>query len=278
MKKIFYDHLTWPEIKEMWDDNKVVVQLIGAIEQHGPHLPLCTDIAPKVECARRAITKASEKIKVFMAPPVPWGYSTLQMDIPGEVDRYPGSLTLTPELLMNLVCTLCDGFIRANFRKILLLNCHGGNYQPLQTAARMIRDKHGSKALVAVTNYAGLPDTQKLMDILEEKTLKHAAEWETSLVLGTLEELVDKSRIKKDPAAMQAVKVKTRYASRDELGGKAFAAKVMVAEKNVDFSSQGVAGDATLASKEKGDRIVNLMVDSLVDLLLEFSTWEYGKM
>ena len=278
MKKVCYDHLTWPEIKEMWDEDKVVVQMIGAIEQHGPHLPLCTDTAPKVEMLRRAVLKASEKVKVFMAPPIPWGYSTLQMDIPGEVDRYPGTLTLSPETIFRLVNELCDGFVRANFRKILLLSCHGGNYQPLQVAARMIRDRHGSKALVGVTHFASLPDKEKYLEILEEGTIKHAAEWETSLMLALHEDLVDKSKIKKDQAAINALKVKTRYASRDELGSRQFSAKVMIAEKNVDFSSQGVAGDATLASKEKGERIVDLMVNSLVELLLEFGGWEYGKM
>lgn len=275
MKKIFYDQLTWPEIKEMWDDNKkVIVQTIGSTEQHGPHLPLCTDHYRTLEVVRRAVLKASEKIKVFIAPPIPWGYVKSQMDIPGEVDRHPGTISISPELIIRLLNELCDGFIRANFRKILIVNGHGENVPPIQTAAYMIGDRHGSNALIAVGNASQFGDQQKIQDLLVEKGpmgsgLQHASERETSMALALTEDLVDKSRIKKHPAALEIAKVKTRK----------FGGKVMVVETGKDLGTGGVGvmGDPTLATKEQGEKLVEIYVDGVAQLLIEFSTWEYGK-
>lgn len=159
------------------------------------------------------------------------------------------------------------------------MNGHGANYQPLQTACRDIRDLTG--ALVAVANFYTLPDLEEMLKYVDEGTLKHAAEWDTSLLLALDEKNVDNSKIVKDEEMIRAIRVRTKYASRDEMGGRQFAAKVMVAEKNIDFSILGVVGDVgdpTLATKERGEKLVNLHAERLAEVLVDFSTWEYGNM
>lgn len=275
MRKIRYEDLTWPQIQEAAKQNTIIVQPIAAIEQHGPHLPLSTDTCQTNAVAIRAVEMAAKEVPVLLAPTIPWGFSTLQMDLPGDKDRYPGTLSIKTTTLMTLVGELCYCFVRAGFRRIILLNGHGGNYQPLQVAARDIRDVTG--AIIAVAPFYTLAPTEEMLPFIEEGTIKHAAEWETSLMLAIDEKNVDKERIVRDPKAVHAVHVKTKYAARDELGGKQFGTKVMFAEKNVDYSINGVVGDPSLATKDKGEKLLEIHARSVKEFIVEFSTWEFGK-
>jgi creatinine amidohydrolase len=277
IKRVLYEDLAWPDIKAMWDENKIIVQTVGAIEQHGPHLPFNTDDIRVIEVAKRGCALAQERgVKAFVAPPIHWGFSTLQMDLPGDVDRYPGTLTLSAETLMQVVLEVAQCFARANCNRMLLLNGHGGNWQPLQTVARTIRDKTGM--MVAVANALRLPPVGSLEGLLKEQQVKHAGEYETATILAIDENLVRMNEVKRDQGAVEGIKVRSRFVSRNELGGEQFSKPVMVAERNVDFSSQGVVGDPSPATKAQGEKIMEVLTDSLVNFLEEFIGWEYGKM
>ena len=276
LPKIRYEDMTWPQLQKAAKLDPVIVQPIGAIEAHGRHLPLSTDTMQVNNIAYLASQRAAEKIPLLLMPTVPWGFSSLQMDMPAPKDRFPGTITLSAQMLMNLCAEIAQSLVRAGFKRIFLLSGHGGNYQPLMTAARTIRDL--TDAMVAAANYYLLCDAAKLCAIIEEGTLKHAAEWETALAMALDNENIDYRELKHDAKAVRAIKVKTKYASRDEMGGKLFSAKVFVAEKNPDFSSGGVVGNAPLATAEKGRRAVELHVNSVAEFLVEFKKWKYGAM
>lgn len=274
--RVLYEDLTWRDVKDMWDEDKIIIQTVGAIEQHGTHLPFNTDDIRVILAAKAGAAIAqSHGVKAFVAPPIHVGFSTLQMDLPGDVDRYPGTLTFSAETLMRVVLELGECFARANFKRLLLLNGHGGNWQPLQTVARTIRDKTG--IIVAVANVLRLPAPGKLEGLLKEQQVKHAGEYETATILAIDENLVRMDKVKKDQAAIDAIKVKSPFVSRDELGGKQFSKPVMLAERNVDFSSEGVVGDPSPATKEQGEKIMKVLNESVAAFLEDFITWEYGK-
>jgi creatinine amidohydrolase len=276
MKNYHYAKMTYYDIENMDKDNTLIVLPIGSIEQHGRHIPVDTDALQVATVAEKAVRIASEKVNILLAPIQSYGYASITMNLDQPADKYPGSITLSVETFINVITEITNSFVRAGFKRILLLNGHGGNYQLLQVAARKIRDLSG--AIVAVVNYWTLPSAEEMKEAgLEEGTLRHSAEWETSMHLAIDEEHVVKSRIVADPTAIAAIKVKTEYFSRDELGGKAFAAKAYFPERNGDYSGHGVVGNAALGSREKGERFLELHVKKLVAFLQEYAKWEYGK-
>lgn len=278
LPKVRYEDMTWPNLKEAAERDAVIVQPVGAIEQHGPHLPVSTDTMQVNNAAYLACEQAAERIPVLLAPTIHWGFSTIQMDMPNkDTDRYPGTLTLTAQLLMDLCIQLSHCFVRAGFKRILFVNGHGGNYQPLMTVSRTIRDL--TDAMVGVANYYGLVEVQDMLDVpLQEASIKHAGEWETSLGLHWDPNNISTENIKTEQRAVDAIKVNSGYVSRDELGGKQYSTKAFVAEKNIDFSYEGVVGNPAFGSAEKGKKFADLHVASIVEFLLEFSKWEYGKL
>ncbi len=275
LPRLRYEDMTWPQLAEAAKQDPVLVQPIGAIEQHGPHLAVKTDTMQVHAIAQMASERAAEQIPLLLLPTIHWGFSTIQMDMPeSDHDRFPGTITLTADIMMRLCSEIAQSLSRARFRHLVFLNGHGGNYQPLMTAARTIRDQTG--LVVAVTNYWTFPDDALIKSIIEEGTIRHAAEWETSMHMALDDDTVDYKALKTDEKAQNAIKVNTGFANRDELGGKMYAAKVFFAEKNVDFSSLGVVGNPTLASREKGDRLIKHYVEAISRFMVEFKSWEYG--
>lgn len=119
--------LTWPQAGERAAAALLAVA-VGATEQHGPHLPLSTDtdIAAAL-CARLAALRPD----VLVAPPIPYGAS-------GEHAGFPGTLSIGQAALELLIVELCRS-ATDTFDRILLVNWHGGNLEPLRRAETLLR-------------------------------------------------------------------------------------------------------------------------------------------
>ncbi|WP_067477460.1 mycofactocin biosynthesis peptidyl-dipeptidase MftE, partial [Nocardia amamiensis] len=120
--------LTWPEAGERAAAGAVLAIAVGATEQHGPHLPLSTDtdIAGEL-CARLAAARSD----VLVGPAIPYGAS-------GEHAGFPGTLSIGQAALELLVVELCRS-ATDTFGRILLVNWHGGNVEPLRRAEDLLR-------------------------------------------------------------------------------------------------------------------------------------------
>ncbi|MEU2035329.1 mycofactocin biosynthesis peptidyl-dipeptidase MftE [Nocardia amamiensis] len=120
--------LTWPEAGERAAAGAILAIAVGATEQHGPHLPLSTDtdIAAAL-CARLAAARSD----VLVGPPIPYGAS-------GEHAGFPGTLSIGQAALELLVVELCRS-ATDTFDRILLVNWHGGNVEPLRRAKALLR-------------------------------------------------------------------------------------------------------------------------------------------
>ncbi|MET9284439.1 mycofactocin biosynthesis peptidyl-dipeptidase MftE [Nocardia beijingensis] len=120
--------LTWPDAGARAAEGAILAVAVGATEQHGPHLPLSTDTDVAVAlCARLAAARAD----VLVAPAIPYGAS-------GEHAGFPGTLSIGQAALELLVVELCRS-ATDTFARILLVNWHGGNIEPLRRATELLR-------------------------------------------------------------------------------------------------------------------------------------------
>ncbi|WP_082032336.1 mycofactocin biosynthesis peptidyl-dipeptidase MftE [Nocardia vulneris] len=120
--------LTWPEAGERAAAGAILAVAVGATEQHGPHLPLSTDTDI---AAALCLRLAARRPDVLVAPPVPYGAS-------GEHAGFPGTLSIGQAALELLIVELCRS-ATDTFDRILLVNWHGGNLEPLRRAETLLR-------------------------------------------------------------------------------------------------------------------------------------------
>jgi len=129
--------MTWPEVKARLEETDVVLMPTGAIEQHGPHLPLDTDIAIAEGLALRIAEAVADDVKAVVAPGLPVGASAASMS-------YPGSLTLDEVTLLAVWEQVVKGLIHHGFKKVIIVNGHGGNRALLSTLINRVARETGA--------------------------------------------------------------------------------------------------------------------------------------
>jgi len=239
MKKVLIEEMTREEFREIMRSVKVAIIPTGSTEQHGPHLPLKTDTAN----AMYIIRKAAEALypAVIVTPPVSVGFSPHHMN-------YPGSLTLRYETFISIIFDLCESLKRHGIRKVAIVNGHGGNEHPGYLAAREARDKLGLK--VIFISYWNLIPKELWTSIIETKNVPgHAGEFETSMALAIYPKLVS-SMLPKSAESIRHIQ------------GLIF---------NTDeILKDGYSDNPSLASAEKGEKILEAAINGLVSLLQDF--------
>ena len=141
-----WEELTSAEIGALDRDRAVVILPLGSVEQHGNHLPIGTDTM-LAEAVSRAAAEASGGTVVM---PPPWyGFSAHHM-------RFPGSITLRAETLLALVEDVVASLVRHDFRRILIVNGHGGNNGLIDVLASTLGNTHYGKARIAALTYFAL--------------------------------------------------------------------------------------------------------------------------
>ncbi len=175
--------LTWPQIAALSKDTPVVVP-IAAVEQHGHHLPIHTDSMLCGEIVRRVEAAMHEQIVVT---PLMWlGNSHHHMD-------FAGTLSAEPRVYLDMLVSLTENLITHGFKRILLLNGHGGNDIPGKQALFEVRQKHRARndLLLLFTTYWSLGTEPWLVaKDIEQREMGHACEWETSMILHIASHLV----------------------------------------------------------------------------------------
>jgi creatinine amidohydrolase/Fe(II)-dependent formamide hydrolase-like protein len=237
---VLLGEMTWVNAKERLAEVDTALLPVGALEQHGPHLPLDTDAWDAEELCRR-VAEACSTPRPLVLPLIPYGVSY-------HHDSFPGTLSVGPDALAKFVYDVGISAARHGITKLVIVNGHGGNSPTLQLAAQKInRDAH----IFTCVDSGETSDTD-IDQITDTPNDVHAGEIETSTSLATRPHLVDMSR------AQEAVpKFSTQYLD--------FASKRSVAwyAHTARLSASGVLGDPTKATSEKGERIWRLMVDHL---------------
>ena len=243
----YFPYLTWKEIAEMPDkENVVIIQPIGAIEQHGHHLPIAVDSAISLGVLGKALEKLEDRVAAYALPCLYYGKSN-------EHYGFPGTVTLSAETLLSLIKEVAASIYKAGFRKLILMNSHGGQPQIMEIAARDIHQENPDFDVFPFFTWRVPNITKSLLSPEELEYGIHAGDAETSLMLALLPE-----QVKMD----LAVKEYPQNLPPDSL--LTMEGKLPFAWLTKEISDTGVIGDATIASKEKGNKILASLAEGWV--------------
>lgn len=258
---VFLADRTWPEVHDAIEQGAVFVVPIGATEQHGRHLPLETDWRLCSVAAERACQLAAERDFPALVTPAIWtGFSPHHMD-------FPGSITLELSTFIDLVSQVARSLWLHGARKILLLNGHGGNANLLGSAVQQLRFQHGVRAAVASYWNFVLPEIAKWRRS-GPGGIDHACEMETALMLTARPELVHTEHVRDG----------TWFPKSDFLSGDlAIGAPVAVPFAFSELTEEGVLGDPTQATNERGEELLAAVADRLAAFIGEFHGWDWDK-
>ena len=245
---MFLPHLTWQEVSTMDRATPVLVPF-AAIEQHGPHLPTGTDtfIAEGILSA----LDRRDAHRMLWLPVQRFGSSPHHMP-------FAGTVTLTSRTFLDVALELVESFAAHEFRNFVLFNGHGGNQSLLNVAVQEIRLKRPNLRVVHVTYWTIAADAFSKIRESGPGGMGHACEMETSVMLALHPELV-----KQDRMAPDGDPPRSRWDHKDMLDP----AKVGQFRYWNEWSRNGVLGDPTTASPEKGKRFLDAAVSALVEVL-----------
>ncbi len=255
-----YDRLTWPEMKAAIgrDPQPVVAIPIGAVEDHGPHLPISTDndILEGVlaECGRRAGGD------LLVLPTIPFGLDEHHMD-------FPGVIAIEIETALAYLAQTAISVARHGFTHLLIVNGHGSNHAICDLAARKCVLATG--AICAATTVNAAVDPALVADVIATErrggpgSIAHACEYETAMMLHLHPERVDMTKAHRDIGQL-----KLKYFNWDHPEPSAYAWQDWWSR----FSRAGICGDAAAATPEFGQRMFEATVERFVELAREFRT------
>ena len=248
-KKVHWQEMLRHELLDALVQRPVVIVPVGSVEQHGPHCPMDVDISIPFHLAISA-ADAIDDFPVIVAPPVLYGFTHYNM---GEI----GTITLKLELFEELLCEISRSIWANGFRRIILLNGHGGNQAPTWNASVKLAEE--DIWALALTYWNMAPDELLAWSEADEGSIGHGGEWETSLQLYLRPHLVDMNLAVKDEWRRNFSPDVQKYA--------------IFPERRREME-HGVMGDPFKASAEKGERLFNVLRDRLVTLCREYHAEE----
>lgn len=137
--EVFVENMTWPEVQDRLNDGwDTAVFGIGAIEQHGPHLPIMTDYLLGTEIAIGVARKLGRALAFGAIRP---GFSPHHLD-------FPGTITVRHETLVMLMEDYIRSLVHHGFKRIVVICSHGGNASTIRIGCRQIQDDLGDKVTI----------------------------------------------------------------------------------------------------------------------------------
>lgn len=252
-----YEKLTWPEINDAVDLEKICFVPCGAVEQHGPHLPLDVDLVCPLGILRGTGKQVPDKMLVL--PIVAYGYT-------GHVMDFPGTINSDYRTFQEHVLDIARSLAYHGFKKIVLFNGHGSNMPNLDLVARRANLETDAECLCLAWWNLLTVDKEFLPSWRESKFpggCSHACELETSLYLYLDGDNVRKDKIKSGVVSFNEEDSPFQWV--DLLGQ----GPASVVSWTSSYSETGVLGDAELATEEKG----RVVYEEAVKQLARFVTW-----
>ncbi len=244
---------TWPEISELSGDRVFVVLPVGSTEQHGPHLALDNDHFTAYRLSVEAAKRAWEKgFKILVLPPIPYGLSEHWM-------KNPGTVTLKPHTFISMVEEVVESVWSHGFKKIIVVNGHGGNTHALNVAANRVVHRLKDPELTILVfdwwRFVG-PELKEAV----ETPLFHADEGETSVAIALGQRVVREAlEGKKIPPPPPETKWRTLDPERSS--------RLRIHQFNPNAVVPGAFGRPDKASEEKGKRIIEAFIERFIELL-----------
>jgi len=251
-RKIFYYELTWPEVKEAVEGGKIPLLPVGSTEQHGPHLPLITDTFLAYSVCVKAAEKATEDLLVM--PPICYGCSEHHMD-------FPGTISADGEHFIDYVHDVCKCLAVHGFKRIIIVNGHGGNTSFLDVVIRRLSNETSSMCAMIPWWNLVVDEASRLRESEFPGGMAHSGELETSMWLYLKPEAVEM-----DKAVKEIGFQKSEFIWFDLMKKS----PVYFSERWSRMSKTGILGDPTVATAEKGGKLLNAAVENLVRFVKEF--------
>lgn len=246
---MFLADLTWPAVAALNKDTPVVFP-VAALEQHGRHMPLFTDSLLTGEIVRRAERQLGERA---LFAPLQWlGNSHHHLD-------FAGTLSAEPRVYLDLLCGLLENFVAHGFKRLLILNGHGGNDVPGKQAVFEVRQRHRERRdllLLFVTYWNLGTQPQVEQPAIKQTVMGHACEWETSMVLHLAPQLViDHRHVAEVP-----------FGNPFEPAARGWTMP--------DRSEPGHVGDPCEATAEKGAALFEMFTRDTVKMIERVIEWD----
>jgi creatinine amidohydrolase len=247
---------TWRDAEGLRE--KVVVLPLGSFEQHGHHLPLLTDTLIGAEVARRAEAELGDE--ALFLPPLWAGASDHHR-------AFTGTVSLGNETYAAVLTDILESLVGGGFRRIFLLNAHGGNITPAHTALYRVQLRHRDKPELYLAFSSWWQIAAGPVEALagpDQTSVTHACELETSMVLRLRPEIVHMD---------QAVGANIPFDSAFYCPDFARASRVDVPRPFELLSLSGAFGHPERSTAERGEALFAAAAAEVVAFVREFATW-----
>ncbi|HMC90401.1 MAG: creatininase family protein [Planctomycetota bacterium] len=236
-----FQEMTWPLLRQVARDHCLILAPIAACEQHSRHLPAFTDTILVT-----AVAEAVEQrlpVQVLLLPTQWFGASSHHL-------RFGATLSATEDTHITMICEMLTPLLEDGYQRVLVLNGHGGNIDTMHVALRRLQPRYRNRLLTAASYWelaekelAGLADGAR-------KTMGHACEFETSMILAVRPELVRREEIRDDPPAQEPA-----------LRG------LFIAEDMRQRTDHGAVGFPEKATAEKGRAFLAAAIDRTTEVV-----------
>jgi creatinine amidohydrolase len=252
----FWAELKSADFRGLDPEATIAILPVAATEQHGPHLPVTTDVAIAEGMIALLKQRLPPELRVLVLPIQAVGKSNEHL-------LSPGTLSLSAETLQHVLVEIGEGVYRAGLRKLILANSHGGNSAVLTTVARELRVRFGM--LVVATHWRSFGLPEGMYDAVESRHGIHAGDIETSLMLSFRNELVNLDKAKNFVSS--AIAMEKEFRRLSPIGNHAFG---WIAQ---DLNIEGAVGDAGKATAEKGKATAECQIEGFIALLRDMTAF-----
>ncbi len=240
-------------------EDMVAVLPLGAIEQHGPHLPVSVDRDLIDAVVSNTLDALEPDQNVLILP-------TLSVTKSGEHSQFPGTLSLSPETLLAVLRDIAASVARAGILRLVLFNAHGGNTAALDIAAREMRIAH--EMIVVTCSWFGFADYEGVIAPEELTHDIHAGRIETSAMLATRPDLVN-------------MELAENFVTEAEIWASEFPDIGLSGQPArpgwiaTDLNSKGACGNASKATAEVGEHLLSTAATRFAKFLQSFARFDH---
>ncbi|MGQ0685052.1 creatininase family protein [Bradyrhizobium sp.] len=256
-----WNAIAWPEVSAEDAAGWIAVLPLAATEQHGPHLPLETDVMIGEAYLARLAQLLSPELPVSFLPVQRIGISTEHTD-------YPGTQTLPTAQALEQWMRIGDSVARAGVKKLVMVTSHGGNSAAMMLVAQDLRAQQGM--LVVTTSWSRFGAPQGLFAEDELRHGVHGGAVETSIMLARYPQAVKQDAIANFPSAAAAMEKEFRWLSTQRPAPFAWQAQ--------DLNPLGAVGDARLASAAKGELLLDHGARAFCELLHDVDKFDVSRL
>lgn len=255
-RPFFWNELTTTDFAGLSPDKTIAILPIASTEQHGPHLPIATDVAIANGMLAELKAQRPDDLDFLVLP-------TQEIGKANEHVYGPGSLSFGPEILIPAWTAIGAKVAETGLRKLVIVNSHGGNVDVMSIVARELRVRH--QMVVVSTQWGRFGNPDGMISENESRYGIHGGEVETSLMLHFRPELVRMDKAENFVSKAEEMRSNSKFLTPLPPHSLAWIAH--------DLNPHGVVGDASKGTAEKGAAICRHQVAGFIELLRDVAAY-----